>query len=152
MAQYYRTPIEIVNEVKSLSGKMTIKQISKILNISISTVKRYKILDIEKIKKTKSDIISSWRKRTKLKLVEYKGGSCIKCGYNKCIEAMHFHHVNPKEKDFSISGKTMSFDKMKIELDKCILVCSNCHAEIHHELRKLECSSNGQSAELIPPR
>jgi predicted HNH restriction endonuclease len=38
-----------------------------------------------------------------------------------------------QEKDFSISGKTLSFEKMKKEVDKCILVCSNCHSEIHSE-------------------
>lgn len=133
MAQFYRTPIDIIEKVKDLSKSLTINEISKQLKISISTVKRYKIKDVDKIKLTKSQSVIRWRKRVKLKLIEYKGGKCVKCGYNKCIEALHFHHVDPKEKDFSISGKTLSFEKMKKEVDKCILVCSNCHSEIHSE-------------------
>ena len=44
---------------------------------------------------------------------------------------MDFHHINPQEKDFQISGGTKSFESLKSELDKCILVCRNCHSEIH---------------------
>lgn len=72
-----------------------------------------------------------------MKMVEYKGGKCEICGYNKCIEALEFHHINPKEKDFSISGGTKSFNTLKPELDKCILVCANCHREIHSGITKL---------------
>lgn len=70
--------------------------------------------------------------------VEYKGGSCEKCGYNKCITALEFHHLDPTQKDFGIAqnGITRAWDKVKIELDKCIMVCSNCHREIHEELKQ----------------
>ena len=66
-------------------------------------------------------------------MVEYKGGSCVICGYNHYMGALEFHHLNPKEKDFNLSHmKKYTFDeKIKNELDKCILVCSNCHREIH---------------------
>ncbi len=73
-----------------------------------------------------------WRQNTKRKLVEYKGGKCIKCGYDKCIAALVFHHRDPSKKDFQISGRTMAFEKMKKEADKCDLVCANCHAEIEN--------------------
>ena len=65
--------------------------------------------------------------------VEYKGGSCIVCGYNKYFGALDFHHVNPKEKEFRISAYKLNSisEEIKKELDKCILVCSNCHREIH---------------------
>jgi predicted HNH restriction endonuclease len=71
----------------------------------------------------------------KQKCVEYKGGKCEKCGYDKYNGALDFHHIDPNEKDFTISHvKAYSFDdKIKKELDKCILVCSNCHREIHRE-------------------
>lgn len=73
------------------------------------------------------------RIRLKEKLVEYKGGKCEICGYDKCITALDFHHLNPNEKDFSLgSGSAIAFEKAKKEVDKCILVCSNCHREIHH--------------------
>lgn len=76
------------------------------------------------------------KRRSVLKeeLVKYKGGKCEICGYNKCIEALEFHHLNREEKDFTISSYLrLSIDKLKKEDDKCILVCANCHREIHHK-------------------
>jgi hypothetical protein len=80
------------------------------------------------------------RRRLKLRAIEYKGGKYQNCNYNKCVAALEFHHVDPTEKDFGLaqSGITKSWEKMKIELDKCILVCANCHREIHFELDKID--------------
>ena len=76
----------------------------------------------------------SSRQRLKEKLVEYKGGKCEICGYNKCINALEFHHLDPSEKDFGIAnGNAIAFEKAKKEVDKCIMVCSNCHREIHFQ-------------------
>lgn len=78
----------------------------------------------------------NWRKVTKQRLIDYKGGKCVKCGYNKsCPRAYHFHHRNPLEKEFDVSnrGRNKSFDKLKTEIDKCDLLCANCHAEVHDE-------------------
>lgn len=80
---------------------------------------------------------ASCAQKTKLKAVEYKGGKCQICGYNKCVRSLQFHHLDPNEKDFGISGGTKSFEKLKPELDKCILVCANCHCEIHDGLINL---------------
>ena len=65
--------------------------------------------------------------------LEYGGGQCQLCGYKKCSRALSFHHKDPAQKDFglSASGLTRSWGKTKQELDKCILVCANCHMEIH---------------------
>lgn len=73
----------------------------------------------------------------KEKMVEYKGGKCSRCGYKKYMGALEFHHINPSEKDFTPSQlKSYKLnDRVKKELDKCILVCANCHRELHHELR-----------------
>lgn len=77
------------------------------------------------------------RRVIKKALIEYKGSKCERCGYNKCIRALEFHHINPNEKDFGISKCiTKSMSTLKQEVDKCILVCSNCHAEIHEEIEK----------------
>jgi len=67
------------------------------------------------------------------KCIFYKGSKCEKCGYNKCIDALHFHHLDPLLKEFAISKRTSySFDQnIKNELDKCQLLYANCHAEIH---------------------
>lgn len=73
------------------------------------------------------------RDRIKLLALAYKGNKCQCCGYNKYAGALEFHHINPNEKDFGIStkGYTRSWENNKKELDKCVLVCSNCHREIH---------------------
>jgi hypothetical protein len=74
----------------------------------------------------------------KLKMIEYKGGCCSKCGYDKYQGALEFHHLDPSEKDFNPSHlKKYKFDeKIKNELDKCVLVCANCHREIHNDIRE----------------
>jgi hypothetical protein len=79
------------------------------------------------------------RKVLMQKAIEYKGSKCICCGYSKCSRALSFHHVNPSEKSFGISarGITRSWEKTRAELDKCVLVCANCHAEIHDNIRQL---------------
>ena len=78
------------------------------------------------------------RRRDKIKqlAVEYKGSKCEICGYDKCIAALEFHHKDPTKKDFGISAKgyTRSWETVKTELDKCILVCANCHRELHFNL------------------
>lgn len=75
------------------------------------------------------------RRREKLKemALEYKGGKCVSCGYSKCTAAMEFHHTSPEHKDFSISnsGHTRSWERVKSEVDKCLLLCANCHREEH---------------------
>jgi len=79
--------------------------------------------------------VSEKRRALKNKAIEYKGGKCISCGYNKCPGALTFHHTNPAEKEFGIAsdGIYRKFEKIKEELDKCILLCMNCHAELHHK-------------------
>lgn len=81
---------------------------------------------------------ASLRKTIKQWALEYKGDKCEKCGYNKCIEALDFHHINSEEKDFSLSDRDIKLDweLIKKELDKCILLCANCHREIHAKFIK----------------
>jgi hypothetical protein len=73
----------------------------------------------------------AWRERTKKRLVEYKGGSCQICGYKKCLENLGFHHLDPNKKDFAISCAGKGISKLKIEVDKCVLLCCRCHGEVH---------------------
>ena len=60
------------------------------------------------------------------------GGKCSKCGYNKCLEALDFHH-DKGNKEGMISKLTKDFSKQKSlkEVKKCILLCANCHRELH---------------------
>jgi hypothetical protein len=70
--------------------------------------------------------------------VEYKGGKCKICGYDKCMRSLDFHHLDSSQKDYGISSswKKTKEELMK-ELDKCVLVCRNCHGEIHEGIIKL---------------
>ena len=107
------------------------------------TRKRYcspKCQRVEKGKRqrllSKAQSVVNWRQRLKLRAVEYKGGKCEVCGYSRCIRGLKFHHLDPSQKDFGISskGEGRSWERVKAELDKCILVCGNCHDEIHEGL------------------
>ena len=78
------------------------------------------------------------KRAIKHQLILYKGGKCEKCGYNKCEGALQFHHINPQEKDFTISEININKNNFQMELlykevDKCRLLCANCHAEEHFE-------------------
>ena len=72
----------------------------------------------------------------KVKCVEYKGGSCERCGYGESLSALEFHHVDPSQKDFGIGKQRRTkFDEdIRKELDKCILLCANCHREEHEKM------------------
>lgn len=80
------------------------------------------------------------RFKLKQKCVAYKGGKCSKCGYDRCITALEFHHIDPTIKEFGIGGKhCFKWSRIKEELDKCILLCANCHREEEFSVA----SSNG---------
>lgn len=78
--------------------------------------------------------VEEWRRRTRKKLIKGFDGNCCVCGYNKSTRGLCFHHLDPEKKDFSISNGFMnnkSWDKLIKEVEKCVLVCHNCHQEIH---------------------
>jgi predicted transcriptional regulator len=118
------------------------RKVAKKFNVCKTTVTKYITLNKKEktsnleLKKNKVQSVTNWKIRLKEKSVEYKGGKCEKCGYNKCINVLSFHHLDPSQKDFSIAGKCLTWDKLKNELDKCSLLCMNCHQELHSEMRK----------------
>lgn len=66
--------------------------------------------------------------------VNQKGGKCQLCGYDKCTAALHFHHRKPEEKEMKLDVRVLSnaaFEKIQKEIDKCDLLCANCHTELH---------------------
>lgn len=76
--------------------------------------------------------VKSYRLRLKQRAVYVLGGKCQCCGYDKCIQALDFHHVNPEEKEYNFNeNANRSWDHTKEEIKKCLLVCANCHREIH---------------------
>ena len=71
-------------------------------------------------------------------MIQYKGGGCQICGYNKCQRSLDFHHMEPGAKDFSLAGKhCISWKRIKSELDKCVCLCRNCHGEVHEGIDRL---------------
>lgn len=86
-------------------------------------------------KKCCTERVSERRRELKRLAVEYKGGKCEDCGYCKSVSALEFHHVDPSQKDFAIGTiGSRSFEKLKVELDKCKMLCANCHREEHDRL------------------
>lgn len=74
------------------------------------------------------------RQLIKINALEYKGGKCLDCGIlvtsdNPAI--FDFHHLDPSQKEISIGKRLLSFNSIKSELDKCVLLCSNCHRLRH---------------------
>ena len=89
--------------------------------------------------KCNSCLVNQRRFSIKRKSVDYLGGKCERCSYDKCLRALSFHHRNSSEKDFSVSGNHChSWERIRTELDKCMLLCSNCHMEVHEEISKKE--------------
>jgi hypothetical protein len=97
-----------------------------------------------RVKQQRNKIMSTWRNKLRKRAVEYKGGKCEieGCGYNACIDALEFHHENPEEKEYTIARYPYGWGRLKKELDKCKLVCSNHHKEIHRELRRTKNNKN----------
>ncbi len=88
-------------------------------------------------KKCRSAAVSRKRRKIKLRALEYKGGKCEVCGYDRCIDALEFHHLTNKSFGLSEKGHTRSWDTIQKELDKCVLLCANCHRERHAEEKDL---------------
>lgn len=87
-----------------------------------------------------SDRVKIWREETKNRIVKAMGGKCQICGYNKCNTALALHHINPNEKEFSfgaIRANCKSWDTIVVELRKCVLLCQNCHSELHADFVSL---------------
>lgn len=84
-------------------------------------------------KKCWNEITKNNLKRIKQMMVDDNGGKCSICGYSKCLKALEFHHLDPSQKEISLTSKHVKSysEKVKRELKKCILLCANCHRELH---------------------
>jgi 5-methylcytosine-specific restriction endonuclease McrA len=78
------------------------------------------------------------RWKNKIKLVEMLGGKCTKCGYCEHPAALHFHHKNPLEKSYEINSSKLLLKDVDKEVNKCILLCANCHSIQHTNKELLE--------------
>lgn len=85
----------------------------------------------------RSEAVKRWRNKTKERMTESMGGECVCCGYKVCQRSLDFHHLDPSEKELSFGkmrAEPHAWSKIVEELRKCVLVCSNCHGEIHEGL------------------
>ena len=83
--------------------------------------------------------VTKRRRKIKAMAIEYKGNKCLLCGYNRFAGALELHHINSDKKEFGIGDKgyTRSWEKVKAELDKCVLLCANCHREVGAGIQQL---------------
>lgn len=87
-----------------------------------------------------SEHVKKWRIVTKQRMIDAFGGKCGICGYNKCNDALEFHHIDPGKKEFGfghIIAQPKAWDKIVVEIRKCVCLCSNCHREIHNGMVKI---------------
>jgi len=87
-----------------------------------------------------SEAVKRWRANTKDRMVKSMGGKCQCCGYNICNNSLAFHHIDPTKKDLVFANtraNPQSWGTIVEELKKCILVCLNCHSEIHAGIRNV---------------
>lgn len=86
------------------------------------------------------EAVKLWRKRTKERMVLAMGGKCVCCGYDRCVEALDFHHLDPSAKEIAVGAtraNPTSWSKIVKELRKCVLLCAICHREYHAGLRDI---------------
>lgn len=100
----------------------------------------------------RSEQVSRWRRRLKARLVAEAGGACALCGYSRSPVALQFHHVDPAEKEFSLSqeGVTRSLARARAEAAKCVLLCANCHAEVEAGVATLPAGMGRSSTRADP--
>lgn len=120
MSLYKQSILKLKSEGKSCS------EISILLGCTIDTVKYHSVPG--RAKQTQE-----WKALNLIKLKHEFGGCCQKCGYNKCFGALHFHHTNKKNKigEVSVIFQNNGYKAAKKEAQKCLLICANCHAELH---------------------
>lgn len=88
----------------------------------------------------KSEAVKRWRENTKKRIVEAMGGKCQICGYLRCYRVLELHHLDPTKKELSfgaIRATPRSWALIVVELRKCILLCSNCHVEVHANITEI---------------
>jgi len=92
------------------------------------------------IMSVKSERVKYWRQNTKTRMIDAFGGKCGICGYDRCCDVFDLHHLDPTQKEFGFGNKRsniISWERMCVELRKCVLLCANCHREVHSGLKEI---------------
>jgi hypothetical protein len=90
-------------------------------------------------RRCRAERVARRRRKVKAILAGEAGGACRICGYARYIGALQFHHVDPSEKRLGLAtgGVALSIDALRAEASKCVLLCSNCHAEVEAGVTRL---------------
>jgi len=129
------------DEINKFYLEHTLSETAENFGLNELSLKRYlnrkvskNILTEEERKRRGVEKVTKRRRKVKRMAIEYKGGQCEMCGYKRCNGALEFHHQDQSKKEFGIGGfgHCKAWDKVKKELDGCMLVCANCHREIHY--------------------
>ena len=81
--------------------------------------------------------VTEWRKRTRARIVKAMGSCCALCDYDTCAAALVAHHLDPSSKDFTLGECTKSWERIVVELRKCVQLCNRCHVEVHEGIRDI---------------
>ena len=130
-AKQYRDTNKYKKEIKQYTKQYRSthkKEIKQYRNTHKKENKQYR----EKHKEERKEYNKKYRRYNKNLMHTLKVNGCAICGYDKCDGALDFHHVNPKDKKFLINYTALSKKDNTEELNKCILLCANCHREIHY--------------------
>jgi transposase len=102
-------------------------------------------------KRCRSDAVARRRRKVKTILVGEAGGACCICGYDRNMRALHFHHVEPSRKRHEINAKgvAIALEKLRAEAHKCVLLCSNCHAEVEDGMASIPADALDRT--IAPP-
>ena len=127
-------------QIRKTYRNHTKKETAKICDVSTSSVIKYgeskgrKVFTLEEKRKKARQRKRKDRKNQRKKAVKHLGGECEKCGFDDCVTCFDFHHKRKKEKKFTIGSKfgDLAWKKIKQEVEKCKLLCANCHRKIHH--------------------
>lgn len=102
--------------------------------------------------RTSSDVLGHVRRQTKVRAVEYMGSACYGCDRVGPPALFEFHHWDAREKAFGISetGAHHSWKKVDRELEKCVMLCANCHREVHAGMRQIRDTLVGLAEDALP--
>jgi len=120
---------------REIANKIGISQTATMYRLKKCKLKTNKKLLGRSKSKNYQELKNKKGRKIRLDLIKYLGGKCQKCGYCKNSAVLTFHHVEEKIKKFQLDMRSCSnraLDKLYTEADKCILLCANCHTELHN--------------------
>lgn len=121
---------QTILNLKKENPEATLKEMAHWAGTSVNTI-RYHLDPQERERKLR---VMRRRKDNVIRLKTERGGQCIICHYNKCLSALEFHHIEQHTKEGMVSRLAISggsYEQAKREADKCVLLCANCHREVH---------------------